>query len=87
MPLWKRKITVSDDTVTSAVYLTMCQSLLPYALDPIFCFLWRFTYGLPNVLNSHFQTKLHITASKSSGLHASYFGITFFIDDLRMACA
>lgn len=43
----------------------------------ILFFLWGFAYGLLDVLNSHFQTTLNITASKSSGLQASYFGAYF----------
>ncbi|KAL4965478.1 major facilitator superfamily domain-containing protein [Aspergillus stella-maris] len=77
MPLWKRKITVRDDTLTSAVNLTLRQSLLPNALVTILFFLWGFAYGLLDVLNSHFQSTLNITASKSSGLQASYFGAYF----------
>lgn len=34
-------------------------------------------YGLPDVLNSHFQATLNITASKASGLSAAYFGAYF----------
>ncbi|KAL4920598.1 major facilitator superfamily domain-containing protein [Aspergillus aurantiobrunneus] len=77
MGLYKRKITVSDDTVTTAVNLTLRQSLVPNALVTILFFLWGFAYGLLDVLNSHFQTTLDITASKSSGLQASYFGAYF----------
>ena len=36
-----------------------------------------FAYGLVDVLNNHFQAELNITASKSSGLTASYFGAYF----------
>lgn len=32
MPFYKRKITVSDDVVTSAVHLTLRQSLVPNLL-------------------------------------------------------
>ncbi|EJT75828.1 hypothetical protein GGTG_05757 [Gaeumannomyces tritici R3-111a-1] len=32
MAIWKRKITVSDDTVTGAVHLTVKQSLVPNLL-------------------------------------------------------
>ncbi|KAL5041150.1 hypothetical protein BDW71DRAFT_212410 [Aspergillus fruticulosus] len=46
MPLWKRKTTGSDDTVTSAINLTLRQSLLPNALITILFFLWGFAYGL-----------------------------------------
>ncbi|KAL4771992.1 hypothetical protein BDW60DRAFT_207721 [Aspergillus nidulans var. acristatus] len=74
MPLRKRKIAVSDDTITSAVNFTLRQSLLPNALDTILFSLWDIAYGLLDVLNSHFQTTLNITAGKSSGLQASYFG-------------
>ncbi|PTU25659.1 hypothetical protein P175DRAFT_0554891 [Aspergillus ochraceoroseus IBT 24754] len=77
MGLYKRKITIRDDTVTSAVSLTLRQSLLPNALVTILFFLWGFAYGLLDVLNSHFQSTLHISASRSSGLQASYFGAYF----------
>jgi len=43
----------------------------------ILFFLWGFAYGLLDVLNSHFQTDLKITASKASGLSAAYFGAYF----------
>ncbi|KAJ6071724.1 hypothetical protein N7499_009738 [Penicillium canescens] len=43
----------------------------------ILFFLWGFAYGLLDVLNSHFLTTLNITARKSSGLQASYFGAYF----------
>ena len=36
-----------------------------------------FAYGLLDVLNSHFQQQLNITASKASGLAAAYFGAYF----------
>ncbi|KAJ6143474.1 Major facilitator superfamily domain general substrate transporter [Penicillium samsonianum] len=77
MGIFKRKITVEDNAVTSAIHLTLRQSLLPNALVMILFFLWGFAYGLLDVLNSHFQTTLNITASKSSGLQASYFGAYF----------
>ncbi|KAL2815125.1 major facilitator superfamily domain-containing protein [Aspergillus granulosus] len=77
MGLYKRKITVDDATITTAVNLTLRQSLLPNALVTILFFLWGFAYGLLDVLNSHFQVTLNITASKSSGLQASYFGAYF----------
>ncbi|KAJ5382652.1 hypothetical protein N7517_000563 [Penicillium concentricum] len=77
MGIFKRKITVEDHAVTSAIHLTLRQSLLPNALVMILFFLWGFAYGLLDVLNSHFQTTLNITASKSSGLQASYFGAYF----------
>lgn len=40
-------------------------------------FLWGFAYGLLDVLNKHFQSTLNITASRSSGLQAAYFGAYF----------
>ncbi|GAO48124.1 hypothetical protein G7K_2308-t1 [Saitoella complicata NRRL Y-17804] len=36
-----------------------------------------FAYGLLDVLNSHFQTELHITTTQASGLSAAYFGPYF----------
>ncbi|KAJ5584513.1 uncharacterized protein N7459_004313 [Penicillium hispanicum] len=77
MPLYKRKITVDDGAVTSAVHLTLQQSLFPNALVMILFFLWGFGYGLLDTLNSHFQTTLDITAGRSSGLQASYFAAYF----------
>ncbi|KAJ5837948.1 uncharacterized protein N7525_003136 [Penicillium rubens] len=50
----------------------------------ILFFLQGFTYGLLDALNSHFQTTLNITASKPSGLQASYFG-TYFICPLTVS--
>ncbi|KUI58240.1 Glucose/galactose transporter [Cytospora mali] len=77
MGLWKRKIVVRDDDVTSAAMLTAKQSLIPNLLVTILFFLWGFAYGLLDVLNSHFQKELNITASMSSGLSAAYFGAYF----------
>ncbi|PSS06992.1 hypothetical protein M430DRAFT_110854 [Amorphotheca resinae ATCC 22711] len=74
---YRRKITVSDDTVTSAVHLTLKQSLVPCFLVTILFFLWGFAYGLLDVLNPHFQAALNVTPSRSSGLSAAYFGAYF----------
>ncbi|KAJ5104046.1 hypothetical protein N7532_004575 [Penicillium argentinense] len=77
MGLYKRKITADDKAITSAVHLTLRQSLLPNALVTILFFLWGFGYGLLDTLNSHFQTTLNISAGMSSGLQASYFAAYF----------
>ncbi|KFX96147.1 hypothetical protein O988_05435 [Pseudogymnoascus sp. VKM F-3808] len=74
---FSRKIVVEDNTVTSAANLTLRQSLIPNLLVTILFFLWGFAYGLLDVLNSHFQQQLNITASKASGLAAAYFGAYF----------
>ncbi|KAK3990937.1 L-fucose permease Glucose/galactose transporter [Cladorrhinum sp. PSN332] len=74
---WRRKITISDDTVTSAANLTHRQSLVPNLLVTILFFLWGFAYGLLDVLNSHFHHLLHLTASQASGLSSAYFGAYF----------
>lgn len=37
-------------------------------------FLWGFAYGLLDVLNSHFQALLNLSAAQASGLTAAYFG-------------
>ncbi|KAJ5891990.1 uncharacterized protein N7473_008218 [Penicillium subrubescens] len=75
--LYKRNITVEDSAITSAVHLTLRQSLLPNALVTILFFLWGFAYGLLDTLNSHFQTTLNISATESSRLQASYFAAYF----------
>ncbi|KAK4160098.1 Glucose/galactose transporter [Cladorrhinum sp. PSN259] len=77
--LWRRKITISDDTVTSAANLTLRQSLVPNLLVTILFFLWGFAYGLLDVLNSHFSTLLHLSASQASGLSSAYFGAYFLL--------
>ncbi|KAL8289307.1 hypothetical protein RB601_005282 [Gaeumannomyces tritici] len=77
MAIWKRKITVSDDTVTGAVHLTVKQSLVPNLLVTILFFLWGFAYGLLDVLNAHFQSSLNLTGSMSAGLSSAYFGAYF----------
>ena len=77
MAIWKRKITVDDKTIGKGTALTLKQSLIPNILVTILFFLWGFAYGLLDVLNSHFQADLNITASKASGLSAAYFGAYF----------
>ncbi|KFY85043.1 hypothetical protein V500_08759 [Pseudogymnoascus sp. VKM F-4518 (FW-2643)] len=77
MGIFSRKIVVEDNTVTSAANLTLRQSIIPNLLVTILFFLWGFAYGLLDVLNSHFQQQLNITASKASGLAAAYFGAYF----------
>ncbi|KAI1076007.1 glucose galactose transporter [Whalleya microplaca] len=77
MAIWKRKVAVSDDTVTSAYHLTSRQSLVPNLLVTILFFLWGFAYGLLDVLNSHFKSLLDISFAQASGLSAAYFGAYF----------
>ncbi|KAK4463292.1 Glucose/galactose transporter [Cladorrhinum samala] len=76
---WNRKITVSDDTVTSAADLTLRQSLIPNLLVTILFFLWGFAYGLLDVLNSHFRSLLSLSASQAAGLSSAYFGAYFLL--------
>ncbi|KAK3078400.1 hypothetical protein LTS18_007604, partial [Coniosporium uncinatum] len=66
MAIFKRKITVDDKAIGQGTALTLRQSLLPCALVTILFFLWGFAYGLLDVLNSHFQKELSITAAKAS---------------------
>ncbi|KAJ9165116.1 Glucose galactose transporter [Coniochaeta hoffmannii] len=77
MAWYRRKVTVSDDTVTAAHQLTVRQSMVPNLLVTILFFLWGFAYGLLDVLNSHFQSALSISSSMASGLSAAYFGAYF----------
>ncbi|KAK5138445.1 hypothetical protein LTR08_000031 [Meristemomyces frigidus] len=74
---WKRKITVDDAAIGQGTTITLRESLLPCALVTVLFFLWGFAYGLLDVLNSHFQDALNITASMASGLSAAYFGAYF----------
>ncbi|GAB1317616.1 hypothetical protein MFIFM68171_07826 [Madurella fahalii] len=75
--LWSRKIIISDDTVTNAGLLTLRQSMIPNMLVTVLFFLWGFAYGLLDVLNSHFQRELQISASMAAGLSSAYFGAYF----------
>ncbi|KAF2498117.1 glucose/galactose transporter [Lophium mytilinum] len=77
MAIWKRRIVVDDNAITEGSGLTLRQSLVPCGLVTILFFLWGFAYGLLDVLNSHFQSTLNISASKASGLSAAYFGAYF----------
>ena len=89
MAIFKRKITANDNQVTSAAHLTLRQSIIPCLLVTILFFLWGFAYGLLDVLNSHFQAELNITASKASGLAAAYFGAYFLCPitiSFRLSC-
>lgn len=51
--------------------------LLTISLVTTLFFLWGFAYGLLDVLNSHFQSLLHLSGSQASGLTAAYFGAYF----------
>ncbi|KAL4889234.1 major facilitator superfamily domain-containing protein [Aspergillus ambiguus] len=75
--MWRRQITVDDKAITDGSGITLRQSLFPCFLVTILFFLWGFAYGLLDVLNSHFQAELNITASMASGLSAAYFGAYF----------
>ncbi|PYH94326.1 MFS general substrate transporter [Aspergillus ellipticus CBS 707.79] len=75
--LWRRKITIDDQAITDGSGITLKQSLFPNFLVTILFFLWGFAYGLLDVLNSHFQAELNISASMASGLSAAYFGAYF----------
>ncbi|KAL1858512.1 hypothetical protein Plec18170_002711 [Paecilomyces lecythidis] len=65
---------VNNNQVTNAASLTLRQSLWPLTIVTLLFFLWGFAYGLLDTLNKHFQTTLHITRTRSSGLQAAYFG-------------
>ncbi|CAJ2508894.1 Uu.00g139200.m01.CDS01 [Anthostomella pinea] len=78
MAIWKRKIAISDNTVTTAWQLTTRRSLVPNLLVTILFFLWGFAYGLLDVLNSHFQQSLNLTHAQSAALSTAYFGAYLF---------
>lgn len=52
--------------------------IFPLFLVICLFFLWGFSYGLLDVLNSHFQTVLDITKLQSTGLQVMYFGGGYF---------
>lgn len=72
-----RRRSVANRGLTGASALTVRQSIWPITLVTLLFFLWGFAYGLLDVLNSKFQTALHITAAKAGGLQGSYFGAYF----------
>ncbi|KAK4111641.1 glucose galactose transporter [Canariomyces notabilis] len=51
--------------------------MVPNLLVTVLFFLWGFAYGLLDVLNSHFQRELNISASMAAGLSSAYFGAYF----------
>lgn len=51
---------------------TLTRNLSPPVM--ILFFLWGFTYGLVDVLNSHFQEALKISSARAAGLSSAYFG-------------
>jgi len=59
-------------------FLTGRKLAYPVFLITLLFFLWGFSYGLLDVLNSHFQTVLDITKLESTGLQVMYFGGGYF---------
>jgi len=59
-------------------FLTGRKLAYPVFLITLLFFLWGFSYGLLDVLNSHFQTVLGITKLQSTGLQVMYFGGGYF---------
>jgi MFS transporter, FHS family, L-fucose permease len=55
-------------------FLTGRRLIYPIFLITLLFFLWGFSYGLLDVLNSHFQAVLDITKLQSTGLQVMYFG-------------
>jgi FHS family L-fucose permease-like MFS transporter len=55
-------------------FLTGRKLIYPVFLITLLFFLWGFSYGLLDVLNSHFQGVLNITKLQSTGLQVMYFG-------------
>jgi FHS family L-fucose permease-like MFS transporter len=59
-------------------FLTGKRLAYPIFLITLLFFLWGFSYGLLDVLNSHFQAVLNITKLQSTGLQVMYFGGGYF---------
>ncbi|KAJ5083795.1 hypothetical protein N7456_013222 [Penicillium angulare] len=62
----RSRLRVNNNSTTSAVTLTIRQSLWPLSLG--------FAAGLLDTLNKHFQNTLHINRGRSSALQAAYYG-------------
>jgi FHS family L-fucose permease-like MFS transporter len=60
-------------------FLTGKRLVYPIFLITLLFFLWGFSYGLLDVLNSHFQAVLGITKLQSTGLQVMYFGGGYFV--------
>lgn len=58
----------------SMLKLNNRESIAPIALATLLFFLWGFAYGLLDILNSQFQTIVHLGPWHSLGLHGAYFG-------------
>jgi len=63
----------------TGTYLEGRALIWPLSLIISLFFLWGFSYGLLDVLNSHFQTVLGITKLESTGLQVAYFGGGYFV--------
>jgi fucose permease len=58
----------------SMLKLNNRESIAPIALTTLLFFLWGFAYGLLDILNTQFQTIVHLGSWQSLGLHGAYFG-------------
>lgn len=58
----------------SMLKLNNRESIAPIALTTLLFFLWGFAYGLLDILNSQFQSIVHLGTWHSLGLHGAYFG-------------
>ncbi|KAJ6012795.1 hypothetical protein N7522_003150 [Penicillium canescens] len=58
----------------SMLKLNNRESIAPIALTTLLFFLWGFAYGLLDILNTQFQTIVHLGPWSSLGLHGAYFG-------------
>ncbi|KAJ5144018.1 Major facilitator superfamily domain general substrate transporter [Penicillium bovifimosum] len=58
----------------SMVKLNNRESIAPIAMTTLLFFLWGFAYGLLDILNSQFQSIVHLDTWHSLGLHGAYFG-------------
>ncbi|OBT53385.1 hypothetical protein VE04_06772, partial [Pseudogymnoascus sp. 24MN13] len=66
-------------TVVQGGFLTGKKLVFPLFLVICLFFLWGFSYGLLDVLNSHFQTVLDITKLQSTGLQRKGYKITILM--------
>jgi len=70
---------ISTGGTVEGGFLTGKRLIYPLFLITLLFFLWGFSYGLLDVLNSHFQAVLDITKLQSTGLQVMYFGGGYFL--------
>ena len=70
----RRKSDAQPGSYRNAAQLTGRESLLPLAIVITLFVLWGFTSGLGEVPNKKFQSVLHLSKARSTGLQVAFYG-------------